>query len=699
MSARWREWLVRGTLMLGVPVLLIGAIEIAARLLGIGYDPAFWVAVPNVTAVATNDSFGRRFFPPGLVRTPAPDMVLTLKPANTRRIFLLGESAAMGFPEPALGLAAMLEHMLRYAQPAVHWEVHNAAMTAINSHVILPIARDCARLSPDMFIVLAGNNEAVGPYGPATVFGQTALPVSLVRVSNYVAATRLGQLLTLLLQRNAPREWRGLEMFTEQRLSASDARLAHMYEAFRQNLTAIVRAGTQVGAGVLLVTVPVNLRDCPPFDSAAPGHAQREFRLARDLLAEGRTEEASTHFRRARDLDTLRFRADTRINDIIREAAPREKAQLVDADRSFGLAGNDLFWEHVHLTPMGTFRLAGLIAAELGVRNTPAFEEVRQTLPITRWDERNIRSQIAALLQRPPFTAQTGNAERIAALRVDEDINTIHGDARRIFEYAVSRRPKDVNLLFRYACLLREAGDPRASADIFGRMIRLIPGRKAWHVSRGAALSDAGLQDAAMVEHNAALAMDADFDLAHFGLGLARARMGDHEQARRHYSDALRLNPWYAEAAYNVAGSLAALGRTQEAQRELERAVAVNPGFSRAHAALAQLHAREGRVDHAIRRYRQAIGGEPRIPEAHYDLALLLARQGRLDEAVAQYEQAIQLRPDFPEALNNLGIALAKRGDTSAAAQAFTRAIALQPSFEAARANLERIRRTVARRQ
>jgi tetratricopeptide (TPR) repeat protein len=447
---------------------------------------------------------------------------------------------------------------------------------------------------------------------------------------------------------------------------------------------------------VLLVTVPVNLRDCPPFGSAAPGHAEREFRTAHDLLTKGRTEEASAHFRRARDFDTLRFRADTRINEIIREVAPREKARLVDAERSFGIAGNDLFWEHLHFTPIGTFRLASLIAAELGARNTPTFEEVRQTLPITRWDERNIRSQIAALLQRPPFTFQAGNAERIAALRVDDDIKTVYAEARPVFEHAVSRRPNDVNLLFRYASLLREAGDSRASSDVFGKMIQLIPARKAWHVSRGAALSDAGLQDAAIVEHNAALAMDADFDLAHFGLGLAKARMGNHEEAIRHYSDALRLNPWYAEAAYNIAGSLAALGRTQEARRELERAVTAKPGFSRAHAALAQLYAGEGRVDDAIGQYRQAVAGEPRIPEAHYDLGLLLARQGRLDEAVAQYEQAIQLRPDFPNALNNLGIALARRGDTSAAAQAFTRAITLQPSFEAARTNLERIRKTAA---
>jgi hypothetical protein len=36
----------------------------------------------------------------------------------------------------------MLEAMLSLRYPGVQFEVENAAMTAINSHAILPIARD-----------------------------------------------------------------------------------------------------------------------------------------------------------------------------------------------------------------------------------------------------------------------------------------------------------------------------------------------------------------------------------------------------------------------------------------------------------------------------------------------------------------------------------------------------------------------------
>ena len=44
-------------------------------------------------------------------------------------------------------------------------------MTAINSHAILPIARECARRDGDLWIIYMGNNEMVGPFGAGTVFG------------------------------------------------------------------------------------------------------------------------------------------------------------------------------------------------------------------------------------------------------------------------------------------------------------------------------------------------------------------------------------------------------------------------------------------------------------------------------------------------------------------------------------------------
>ena len=65
----------------------------------------------------------------------------------------MGESAAAGTPDPAFGFARILEVMLRRQFPDRRIEVINAAMRGINSHIILPIARECVRLQPDLFIV------------------------------------------------------------------------------------------------------------------------------------------------------------------------------------------------------------------------------------------------------------------------------------------------------------------------------------------------------------------------------------------------------------------------------------------------------------------------------------------------------------------------------------------------------------------
>jgi lysophospholipase L1-like esterase len=86
------------------------------------------------------------------------------KAAGTYRVVILGESAAEGTPNPSFGLGRMLEAMLRLEFPERRFEVINAAMTAINSHVIWLIAQDCRQLKPDLVVVYMGNNEVIGSF-------------------------------------------------------------------------------------------------------------------------------------------------------------------------------------------------------------------------------------------------------------------------------------------------------------------------------------------------------------------------------------------------------------------------------------------------------------------------------------------------------------------------------------------------------
>ena len=168
---RFRLWFLRLLLVVGAPSLLFGLTETVLHFTGVGYQTA--LVVPSAEDdrwLIDNYRFAWRFFPRALARSPRPFRIAADKPDNGLRVIVLGGSAAMGDPDPTYGLPRMLERMLQEKHPDRKIEVINAAVTAINSHVVLEIARDCLALNPDLFVVYMGNNEVNGPYGAAAVF-------------------------------------------------------------------------------------------------------------------------------------------------------------------------------------------------------------------------------------------------------------------------------------------------------------------------------------------------------------------------------------------------------------------------------------------------------------------------------------------------------------------------------------------------
>src|SRR6185369_460209 len=122
---------------------------------GYGYPTTFFLRqqIGGREFYVPNDRFGYRFFPPAIARTPFALRMPVKKGTNTYRIFLFGESAAQGDPDPTFGVGRYLQVLLRDRFPGTDFEVVCVAMTAINSHAILPIARECARLQGDLWII------------------------------------------------------------------------------------------------------------------------------------------------------------------------------------------------------------------------------------------------------------------------------------------------------------------------------------------------------------------------------------------------------------------------------------------------------------------------------------------------------------------------------------------------------------------
>src|SRR5271165_3070930 len=263
----WKVWSTRIAAAILIPLGLLVLIEVGLRVFAVGYPTELThpCTVHGHPAACYNLFFPAPFFPPGMIKTPQAYAIPADKPQGTFRIFVLGESAAMGDPDPAYAFSRYLEVMLRQRFPKMNFEVVNTGSVAINSHVLLPIAKGLAKQRPDVFIICSGNNEVVGPYGPGTALTSSGINLSVIRSSIFLRSTRVGQLVTKLGTQK--KEWGGMEMFLDKQLPASSPLMKPTYENFESNLRDTVAAARRSGATVLVSTVATNLKDCGPFAS------------------------------------------------------------------------------------------------------------------------------------------------------------------------------------------------------------------------------------------------------------------------------------------------------------------------------------------------------------------------------------------------------------------------------------------------
>jgi tetratricopeptide (TPR) repeat protein len=764
--AGYHKWFFSFVLMVVLPVSFLMLLELCLKLIGYGHPTGFFIQrqIEGRPVLTDNMKFSLRFFPPELARPSCHLAVPAEKPSGTFRIFVLGESAAMGDPDFSFGFSRMIEAMLRHQHPGVHFEVINAAITAINSNVVLPISRNCAKLEPDLFVVYLGNNEVIGPYGPGTVFAPFLSSLSFIRASIFLNSTRTGQLLSGLKQRfhmneDSMRTWGGVDMFTHNRLRFNDKRMAAVYDHFRDNLTDICKVGHRAGAKVIVATVATNLRDCAPFGSlhrqslidaslkadafmkawegfysagiasessgqfeeAIEGYqkaagiddafADLQFRLARCHWALEQYDKAHTHFIQARNLDALRFRADTRINKIIRKSAVdgvAEGVSLIDAEKAFqaeslhGIPGESLFYDHVHLNFSGNYLLARLVKEQaeklLGMESRGhvlSEAECAERLAFTPWDRYRIQNEILGRMKSSAFANQLGNPESVRRLeaRLDTIRRYLRPDALteavENYRHAMEGQEQDWVLRNNLGLLLLDAGnDPAGAAVQFRSVLRLFPFDYLTHNNLGLAFAQQGRLNEAVACYNEALRIKPDFSRANFNLGEVLERQGKNIEALGYFYRARLTQKQLADAHNRYGKRLVKENKMDEAAIQFEEALRLCPDSPDAHRNLGNVFARTGKTDLAIRHLMEAVRIRPDLARAHVDLASLLLLRGDSEGAIDHYKKALEIRPDLPEVQNNLGLALCKQGEFKKAILHFQKALSTRHDFLAARNNM-----------
>ncbi len=764
-------------LLVGIisPVIFLSLIEIILTLFSYGQPKDFfirwWVpagfprsGVPQrgpttggETVYLTNQHYCEHFVPKELSRAPEPS-VLRSKDKSTIRIFVLGSSAANGDPDPAFGFCRQLEVLLNEHSDQRSFEVINAAVTSMNSHVARRIAQDCAIAQPDAFIVLMGNNEVVGPYGPS------ALPEMLYSSRKFINASitaqkefKIGQLMKNCIYAvrtygRPEKKWLGMEAFLTNQVAQDDPKLKYCYQHFLNNLSDIVQTAYNSGAKTILCTVPTNIRTCAPFSSKHKEgltkdqiteweryfrngrelelsgdfeaslaqyekvkeiddtYAELCFCMGRCLDALGRSSDARDMFIKARDLDTLRFRADSQINRMIRKAAAimanrgatlldleeylekkikktedgRQKTEIpssVICHLSSDLR-EDLFVDHVHLNFQGNF-LAAYSAMQVIRETIPAAKlkipelTEEELLDLCRrrllYDD-NEQYRLAMVMYRrktlPPFAGQidhekemTGLREKLFELRRTTKESSVSRFSISNFQFEIfnprlyrgqstieNQQFIDSYLIRRYGEFLLRNGRVSDAIRAYQKILRIQPFNMSIRIKLARAFAQGGMKDEAVGVLTSKETPDRySHKEALLMLGAYYAENGRITEAQTIYQQLKRIDPDNVDVLTNLAAAALYRSDFDTMKRNLDRALKIHPQSIQAMINMGNYYAKRNQPGEAQEWFAKAVQAEPQNYLAQIGLGVQTIRAGHLNSGMEHVIKAVQLKPDFAD--------------------------------------------------
>jgi tetratricopeptide (TPR) repeat protein len=583
------------------PFLLLALVEGVLRLTWADGDiPAFVATAGNSKLRTPNPRVAKRYFA-GEAMPPAPptDVFAGDKSVHTLRLFVLGESTAAGFPYPHNGtFSRIIRDALHDVLPNDSIEVVNVGIAATNSYTLVDLTNDVLAQKPDAVLIYAGHNEYYGALGVGSTIRTGSSP-RLVRAAlaaqrwRTVRLLRVGIDRLLAASRNRAPDDATVATFMETVAADQQIELGgRAYDAglaqFRDNMGIVLRRFRDAHVPVFIASIASNERDQPPFVSDANAPARAAYDSARQALALGDSTAAHRLFTRARDLDVIRFRAPSALNDTLRSLAQRFDAHYVPVAERFaslslaGTTGHELFLEHVHPNRHGYAVIAEAFTNALrdqrylGRISAPErlapWSDYDRRMELSPFDERIVQHTVTTITTRWPFVTRR--------------------DAQ---DYRGTYRPAD-----------------------FSDSLALL-------VSRGGvSWSEAKLRLAA---HDDSL--------------------GAHEAALAEYRGLLRDRP-FVEPGYRLVGrALLASGRAQEAVPYLERAMSLTPSAESCYL-LGVIALEQKDYPRAITWLDRAVSLQPDAVASLYQLSLAFGLSHNVEAARGAAARAAQLNPRYP---------------------------------------------------
>ena len=491
-----RVWFLR-LAALGVGVALVVGAEGLLRLVpGLGPSPLVVTLVEDEATGeslhATSRFYAQRFFAQYKGRLAAAGQMgehffVEPAPANRYRVVFVGASTVQGFPHPRrLAAASFLQAMLADAWPEREVEVVNLGITSIASFAVAQVVEDALVLSPDLVVVYTGHNEFYGLYGAGRH----------QRLQYFLRQLRLTHLVDGLLRgigtRDEPTDLIKMAAVRGEVPLHGPGR-ATAEQNLRDNLRRVARICERAQVPLVLCTIVANDAGFAPVGSTEGGegwqaqveqaaqvltrgyvapddaedalqqleqaaalsseHAWLWYLQGRALERLGRDAEAQRAFRKARDLDTMPWRAPTAHNAVIHAVAAEHGAVLADVEAAFAEAApaQGVGWEwmvdHVHFSVAGQALLArtvlhsvaALQAIDLGLlRSAEAYRRALGDLPVERVVAYN---KMGAMLAQAPLHQHNGhNARYLKQLAAMEGQRLSPGERRGVEQWTQQKQ-------------------------------------------------------------------------------------------------------------------------------------------------------------------------------------------------------------------------------------------------------------------
>ncbi len=542
------------------------------------------------------------------------------KPADLTRIFVIGGSAAYGFPyTEEYGFSGYLRRTLDKGAPG-RFEVINVSGMSFGSHRVLDVLKDVVLFEPDLVIIYSGNNE----YVEQNILPEMKTPPAAIeKISSHFNQTNIYRAIRLSLFKATPRVFenrikqditdiRSNPQVSRGNIGRSSHTDAAILENYRNNITAMKELLVEQGVKGIFSTVPVDIGGWLP-QSGLPQFA--------DETAAGRWLE----------LLDLRDQAFNR-GDIAQEAEYMQKiVEITPSDPGMLFNYGKILWS---LEEFETSYQELVKAKDLDYRPTRALSSFNEVIRDTV-DEKN--------------GIYVADLEKL----VKEQY--LLGQAKGIFlDY----------------CHLTETGNKQVAQWLLPVMDKVIKSPR---------LDINSLSG--LIRADSRAETKSDFVRGHelYAQALTFENNGRLDLAEKNYLQALAYLPGFDHIFTNLGHIYVDQDDVQRAIKMYNKALQINPNNHKVLLSLGYISLKEDRFDEAVNFFDKAIDVTPSLPGAYAGLGDVAMVRGEFKQAVKYYNDSLRLGQDSVWLRKNMAKAYLSLDDKENAVKSLREALKFNP--------------------